>query len=190
MAFGQQGHQLERQPASRARLSMAGSAALILASLSPAELHLRGIAVGLSQPVQRNLAHAGRFRDERRGRVQASTDMWGPSGDPAWARNDPTVQVGKLVANYTRLWVYAGTELLGSRRGPTRPRSSLENMLHQSNVDFANDYQAAGGNNETSSTFPDKGTHDLLLGFGVLSCGGHQARLSSALGASSRSAVQ
>ena len=36
--------------------------------------------------------------------------MWGPPGDPACARNDPTVQVSKLVANSTRIWVYCGTE--------------------------------------------------------------------------------
>jgi diacylglycerol O-acyltransferase/trehalose O-mycolyltransferase len=32
-------------------------------------------------------------------------------------------------------------------------------MLHQSNVDFMNDYQAAGGTNATFN-FPDNGTHD------------------------------
>ena len=35
--------------------------------------------------------------------------MWGPPGDPAWARNDPTVNVGRLAANSTRVWIYCGT---------------------------------------------------------------------------------
>lgn len=34
--------------------------------------------------------------------------MWGPPGDPAWARNDPTVNISRLVANNTRIWVYCG----------------------------------------------------------------------------------
>ena len=34
--------------------------------------------------------------------------MWGPPGDPAWARNDPTVQAGRLAANGTRIWIYCG----------------------------------------------------------------------------------
>jgi hypothetical protein len=37
-----------------------------------------------------------------------SNDMWGPSSDPAWQRNDPMVQIPRLVANNTRLWVYCG----------------------------------------------------------------------------------
>jgi len=33
--------------------------------------------------------------------------MWG-LGRSGWARNDPTVMVGKLGAKQTRIWVYAG----------------------------------------------------------------------------------
>jgi S-formylglutathione hydrolase FrmB len=32
--------------------------------------------------------------------------MWGPPWSGAWKRNDPTKQVGKIVANGTRLWIY------------------------------------------------------------------------------------
>jgi diacylglycerol O-acyltransferase/trehalose O-mycolyltransferase len=85
--------------------------------------------------------------------------MWGPSNDPAWARNDPTVQVGKLVANHTRIWIYAGNGTPSDLGGANVPAEFLENMLHQSNVDFMNDYQAAGGTNATFN-FPDNGTHD------------------------------
>ncbi len=35
--------------------------------------------------------------------------MWGPSSDPAWKRNDPMVNIGQLVANNTRIWIYCGT---------------------------------------------------------------------------------
>ena len=44
--------------------------------------------------------------------------MWGPSDDPAWKRNDPMVNVGQLVANNTRIWVYCGhRDAFGSRLG-------------------------------------------------------------------------
>ena len=39
------------------------------------------------------------------------------------------------------------------------PAEFLENMLHQSNTDFMNDYHAAGGNNAIFD-FADNGTHD------------------------------
>ena len=35
-------------------------------------------------------------------------DMWGINTNPAWKRNDPTVQVGRLVSNNTRIWIYNG----------------------------------------------------------------------------------
>ena len=47
--------------------------------------------------------------------------MWGPPGDPAWARNDPTVQAGRLAANGTRLWIYCGNGT-PDRPGPGQPR--------------------------------------------------------------------
>ena len=47
-----------------------------------------------------------------------STDMWGPTSDPAWRRNDPTVNIATLVANNTAVWVYCGN---GSRRTSTLP---------------------------------------------------------------------
>ena len=47
------------------------------------------------------------------------------------------------------------------------PAEFLENMLRQSNIDFMNQYHAAGGNNGVFN-LPDNGTHDW--GTGVLSC--------------------
>ena len=35
-------------------------------------------------------------------------DMWGPTEDPAWKRNDPMVNIAELVANNTRIWIFCG----------------------------------------------------------------------------------
>jgi diacylglycerol O-acyltransferase/trehalose O-mycolyltransferase len=139
-------------------VSMSGSAALILAAYHPQNFIYAASMSGflnLSNGIWPTLVgfamnDAGGFNP---------TAMWGPSGDPAWARNDPTVQVGKLVANHTRIWVYAGNGTPSDLGGANVPAEFLENMLHQSNIDFMNDYQAAGGNNGTFN-FPDNGTHD------------------------------
>jgi diacylglycerol O-acyltransferase/trehalose O-mycolyltransferase len=139
-------------------LSMSGSAALILAAYHPQNFVYAASLSGflhLSDGIWPTLVgfamnDAGGFKNDA---------MWGPSSDPAWARNDPTVQVGKLVANHTRIWIYAGSGTPSDLGGANVPAEFLENMLHQSNIDFMNDYQAAGGNNATFN-FPDNGTHD------------------------------
>jgi diacylglycerol O-acyltransferase/trehalose O-mycolyltransferase len=139
-------------------VSMAGSAALILASYHPQNFIYAASLSGflhLSDGIWPTLVG---FAMNDAGGFKADA-MWGPSSDPAWARNDPTVQVGKLVANHTRLWIYAGNGTPSDLGGANVPAEFLENMLHQSNVDFQNDYQAAGGNNATFN-FPDNGTHD------------------------------
>jgi S-formylglutathione hydrolase FrmB len=38
-------------------------------------------------------------------------DMWGPYGGPAWQRNDPMLQIGRLVSNSARSWGYWGGQL-------------------------------------------------------------------------------
>jgi diacylglycerol O-acyltransferase/trehalose O-mycolyltransferase len=89
-------------------LSMGGSAALVLAIYHPQEFIYAGSLSGfvnLSAPnwtgqVGIAMAWNGGFSPEA---------MWGPPGDPAWARNDPTVNVSALVANGTRIWIYCGT---------------------------------------------------------------------------------
>jgi diacylglycerol O-acyltransferase/trehalose O-mycolyltransferase len=138
--------------------SMAGSASLVLAAYHPADFVYAGSLSGflnLSTGIWPTLVgfamnDAGGFN---------SAAMWGPPGDPAWARNDPTIQVGKLVANKTRIWVYAGNGTPSDLGGADVPAEFLENMLHQSNIDFMNNYQSAGGKNG-SFNFPDNGTHD------------------------------
>ena len=85
--------------------------------------------------------------------------MWGPPGDPAWARNDPTVQAGRLAANGTRIWVYCGNgtpgdPALASPDAPIGGLGFLEGMAIDSNHAFVDAYIAAGGNNGVFN-FPD-----------------------------------
>ena len=75
-----------------------------------------------------------------------------PPGDPAWARNDPTVQAGRLAADGTRLWIYCGSgtptdPALASPDAPIGGLGFLEGMAINSNHTFADAYIAAGGNN-------------------------------------------
>jgi diacylglycerol O-acyltransferase/trehalose O-mycolyltransferase len=138
--------------------SMAGSASLVLAANHPDDFIYAGSLSGflnLSNGIWPTLVG---FAMNDAGGFNAAA-MWGPPGDPAWARNDPTVQVGKLVANKTRIWVYAGNGTPSDLRGADVPAEFLENLLHQSNTDFMNDYQSAGGTNGIFN-FPDNGTHD------------------------------
>ena len=82
-------------------VSMSGSASLALAAYHPQNFIYAASMSGflnLSTGMWPTLVgfamnDAGGFN---------ATEMWGPGSDPAWARNDPTVQVGKLVANHTR----------------------------------------------------------------------------------------
>jgi diacylglycerol O-acyltransferase/trehalose O-mycolyltransferase len=78
--------------------------------------------------------------------------MWGPPGDPAWARNDPTVNVSRLVANDTRIWVYCGNgtptdPALASPNAPIGGLGFLEGFAIGSNHAFQDAYLAAGGRN-------------------------------------------
>ena len=74
-----------------------------------------------------------------------ATAMWGPGGGPAWQRNDPTVNVGKLVSNGTRIWVYCGNGKPGELGGTGAPGQILESITLDSNKNFQNQYVAAGG---------------------------------------------
>ena len=139
-------------------LSMSGSAALTLAAYHPGQFSYAGSLSGylnLSQGVWPLLvtfamADAGGFN---------SVAMWGLGGGPAWRRNDPTVNVGKLVANGTRIWVYCGTGRPGELGGGGDIAGQvLETITLDSNRNFARQYQAAGGTNGTFN-FPPDGTH-------------------------------
>jgi len=136
--------------------SMGGSSALILAAYHPQQFIYAGSLSGFlnlsADPGQVGIAMMwnGGFSREA---------MWGPPGDPAWARNDPTVQAGRLATNGTRLWIYCGSgtptdPALASPDAPIGGLGFLEGMAIDSNHAFVNAYVAAGGNNAVFN-FPD-----------------------------------
>ena len=102
-------------------LSMAGSAAMTMAIYHPNQFQYAASLSGflnLSEGwwpmlVNTSMGDAGGYK---------SKDMWGDSSDPAWKRNDPMVNIGTLVANGTRLWVYCGNGKPGDINGRDRRR--------------------------------------------------------------------
>jgi diacylglycerol O-acyltransferase/trehalose O-mycolyltransferase len=88
-------------------------------------------------------------------------DMWGKTEDPnsAWKRNDPMVQINRLVANGTRVWVYCGNGQPDELGGGDLPATFLEGLTIRTNETFRDNYIAAGGNNGVFN-FPDSGTHN------------------------------
>ena len=140
-------------------LSMSGSTALNLATYYPNQFRYAASLSGFLHlsdgfwPTLVGLAmnDAGGFKADA---------MWGPPSDPAWARNDPTVNVAKLVATGARIWVYCGngqpSDLPGAEAGI--PQQFLESFTLGSNTGYQNAYVAAGGTNATFD-FPPDGTH-------------------------------
>lgn len=139
-------------------LSMGGSAALVLAAYHPELFSYAGTLSGFLNlsaadwPAKVGIAMMwnGGFNPDA---------MWGPPGDPAWARNDPTVNVGRLVANNTRIWVYCGNgtprdPALASPDAPIGGLGFLEGFAIDSNRAFTDAYVAAGGHNGVFN-FPD-----------------------------------
>jgi diacylglycerol O-acyltransferase/trehalose O-mycolyltransferase len=143
-------------------LSMGGSAALVLAIYHPQEFIYAGSMSGFLNlsdgqwPALVGLAmgYNGGF---------SPNAMWGPPGDPAWARNDPTVNVSQLVANNTRIWIYCGNGTptnvdLENPNAPVPGLGFLEGFAINSNLAFKDAYVAAGGTNGVFN-FPPNGTH-------------------------------
>ena len=141
-------------------LSMSGNSAMILAAYHPSQYIYAGSLSGFLNPsagsspmlIHLSMNDAGGYNSDA---------MWGQASDPSsqWARNDPLVQVGKLVGNNTRLWVYAGNGTPSDLGGANVPAEIIENVIHGSNINFQQAYQAAGGHNAVFN-FPDSGTHD------------------------------
>jgi diacylglycerol O-acyltransferase/trehalose O-mycolyltransferase len=137
-------------------ISMSGSSALILATYHPNNFVYAASLSALLDPSQAmgpfligiSMGDSGGFKSDA---------MWGPSSDPAWARNDPTLQIPQLVSNNTRLWIYAGNGKPTELGGGDLPATFLEGVIRDSNIKFQDKYQAAGGRNATF-TFPN-GTH-------------------------------
>jgi diacylglycerol O-acyltransferase/trehalose O-mycolyltransferase len=137
-------------------ISMAGSSAMNLAIYHPAQFIYAGSLSGYLSPstgqgpIGLAMGDAGGYKKE---------DMWGPDNDPAWQRNDPTVNVDKLVANNTRLWVYCGNGTPNELGGANLPATFLEsNFMIGGNKKFEEAYYAAGGHNAVFK-FPPYGTH-------------------------------
>jgi len=139
-------------------LSMSGSAALILAAYHPDEFAYAASQSGflnLSQGIWPTLVG---FAMRDAGGFDANA-MWGPGGGPAWQRNDPTLQAGRLAANGTRIWVYTGNGAPGDLGGGGDvPGEVLESLTQDSNHAFEQAYETAGGHNGTFN-FPPTGIH-------------------------------
>ena len=142
-------------------LSMSGSSALILAAYHPNQFIYAGSLSGFLNlsaglwPVLIGIAmaDAGGFN---------ALDMWGAYGGGAWQRNDPMNQIGRLVANNTRIWVYSGngnpTDLDAGLGNAQIPAQFLEGLTIRTNQEFQRRYLAAGGSNGVFN-FPPNGTH-------------------------------
>ncbi|MFV8263134.1 esterase family protein [Mycolicibacterium peregrinum] len=141
-------------------LSMAGSAALILATYHPDRFIYAGSMSGFLNPsegwwpflINISMGDAGGYK---------ANDMWGPTEDPnsAWKRNDPMLQIPTLVANNTRLWIYCGNGQPNELGGGDLPATFLEGLTIKTNRTFQDNYIAAGGTNGVFN-FPDSGTHN------------------------------
>ena len=145
-------------------LSMSGGSALNLAIWHPTQFLFAASLSGFLNPslglwpvlISVAMRDAGGFN---------ATDMWGPRGDPAWKRNDPMVNIGRLVANGTAVWVYCGTGAPSDLDNTADPSFGglftagyLENVTLDTNKEFQRKYLAAGGRNAVFN-FPPAGTH-------------------------------
>ena len=143
-------------------LSMAGGAALTLAIWHPTQFIFAGSLSGFLNPSQGLWPTMIGFAMKDAGGFN-STDMWGTTSDPAWRRNDPTVNVATLVANNTAVWVYCGNGMPSDLDAPgdfgvAYSAQFLENITVSANKDFQKKYVAMGGRNAVFN-FPANGTH-------------------------------
>jgi diacylglycerol O-acyltransferase/trehalose O-mycolyltransferase len=142
-------------------LSMAGGAALILSAYHPAQFSYAASLSGFLNPSTVFMKQAIRVAMLDSGGYNVD-DMWGPPWDPAWRRNDPVMQVDRIVANGTRLWIYCapggGPSDENVDPGLAFSASSLESVAIGSNLRFQEKYVAAGGTRATFQ-FPPAGNH-------------------------------
>ncbi|MGH3644366.1 MAG: esterase family protein, partial [Mycobacterium sp.] len=143
-------------------LSMSGGAALNLAAYYPNQFVFAGSLSGFLNPSQGLWPTMIGFAMKDAGGYNA-TDMWGVSGDPAWRRNDPMVNLPTLVANNTAIWIYCGNGRTSDLDVPgdfgvQYSAQFLENITINTNKDFQKQYLALGGHNAVFN-FPNDGTH-------------------------------
>ena len=138
-------------------LSMSGSSALTFAIYYPDKFPYAASLSGFLNPSEGSWpALIGLAMNDAGG--YSATSMWGPGGGPTWQRNDPMVNIGKLVANHTRIWIYCGSGTPGDLGGADLPAKFLEGFTLRTNKTFQDNYIAAGGTNGVFN-FPDTGTH-------------------------------
>ncbi|AKS36092.1 hypothetical protein AFA91_05150 [Mycolicibacterium goodii] len=143
-------------------LSMSGGAALNLAIWYPQQFIFAGALSGFLNPSQGLWPTMIGFAMKDAGGYN-SVDMWGLANDPAWRRNDPMVNVNRLVANNTAIWVYCGNGApsdldAAGDFGQLYSAQFLENITVNTNKEFQKRYLAAGGRNAVFN-FPPNGTH-------------------------------
>jgi diacylglycerol O-acyltransferase/trehalose O-mycolyltransferase len=144
-------------------LSMSGGAALTLAAWHPQQFFFAASLSGYLNPSKGMWPTLIGFAMMDAGGYKAA-DMWGPPNNPAWQRNDPMLNINRLVANRTALWVYCGNgtssdlDASGGGFGTQFSASYLENITLSTNKEFQERYQAAGGRNAVFN-FPPNGTH-------------------------------
>src|ERR1700741_2846314 len=139
-------------------LSMAGASALNLANYHPEQFIEVGSFSGLMDPSQGMGPSLVRLAMGDAGGYKPA-DMWGPKEDPAWQRNDPLVNVGKTVANNTRVWMYCGNGKPSDLGGDNLPAKFLEGFVRTSNLNYQTTSNQAGGHNAVWN-FDANGTHD------------------------------
>jgi diacylglycerol O-acyltransferase / trehalose O-mycolyltransferase len=143
-------------------LSMSGGSALTLAIWHPAQFIFAGSLSGFLNPSQGLWPTMIGLAMKDAGGYNA-VNMWGLAGDPAWKRNDPTVNIGALIANDTAIWVYCGSGTPSDLDTPGNAGAEfsarfLENITINTNKAFQQKYIAAGGHNGVFN-FPTSGTH-------------------------------
>lgn len=106
--------------------SMGGGAALVLAAHHRDQFVFAGSFSGFVNPTYPmwNEAVRAALWDEGRFNVD---DMWGPAGDPAWGRNDPTVQAELLRG--LPMYVSAGNAVPGPADVPYGVGNTLNAMV-------------------------------------------------------------
>ena len=142
-------------------LSMAGGAALTLAAWHPQQFVFASSLSGFLNPSQGlwptliglAMSDAGGYN---------AYDMWGPSGSATWQRNDPMLNINRLVANRTALWIYCGSGRptdfdTGTDIGVNFSAQYLENITLNTNTEFQQRYRAAGFVMFGRSTSPEMG---------------------------------
>jgi diacylglycerol O-acyltransferase/trehalose O-mycolyltransferase len=138
-------------------LSMSGGSAMILAAYYPQQFSYAASLSGFLNPSDGWWPTLIGLAMSDSGGYSASS-MWGQSTDPAWKRNDPMLQIPRLVANNTRVWVYCGNGTPSDLGGDNMPAKFLEGLTLRTNEQFQNTYVASGGRNGVFN-FPANGTH-------------------------------